>query len=74
MRKRIYMAPNSEAHTFLVDCFVFVWLTQLVQPHYGTIGFVYLFVHESRAPVTWSSIVATYGALRSYYITGDERG
>ena len=28
------------------DVFI-AWFTQPVQPHYGTIGFVYLFVHES---------------------------
>ena len=30
---------------------------------YATIGFIYLFVYESRAPVIWSSIVELYGAL-----------
>ena len=41
---------------------ILVWLTQRVQPHYDTIGFIYLFLHESRVPVTWTSIVVSYGA------------
>ena len=51
-----------------------MWLTQRVQPHYGTIGFIYLFVHESRAPVTWSSIVVSYGALVSVSHLDCKRG
>ena len=37
---------------------LFVWLTRRVWSHYGITYFIYLFVNESRAPVTWSSVVA----------------
>ena len=53
-------------HFWLVwDRPFFVWLTRSVYPHYGTIE-IYLFVHESLAPVTWSSKPHMY-ALRTYF-------
>ena len=37
-----------------------VWLTRSVKPRYAITWFIYLFVYESRVPVTWFSV---YGEL-----------
>ena len=37
--------------------FVFFLFATCLRPHYGTIGFISLFVHESQVLVTWPSVV-----------------
>lgn len=54
-------------HTpYYTGSLIVVCVIRSMSPHYGTIGFNYLFAHESRAPVTWSSKPQMY-ALRTYF-------
>ena len=54
---------HAQPHPIIV-----VWLTWSVKPHYGTTWFIYLFVYESRAPVTWSNVYCLRGLVAAVYV------